>query len=78
MTTNFVINLTHYGYDGARLAPEAMKFTSRILQGLVVCRGLVEPRRGIGLIVGADAKVINENGWLQGMWRCGSGNKNRT
>jgi hypothetical protein len=25
------------------------KFTSRILEGLVVCRGLVEPREGIGL-----------------------------
>jgi hypothetical protein len=27
---------------------DAMKFTSRILEGLVVCRGLVEPREGIG------------------------------
>jgi hypothetical protein len=26
-----------------------MKFTSRILEGLVVRRGLVEPREGIGL-----------------------------
>jgi hypothetical protein len=48
MITNFVINLTHYGYDGARLAPEAMKFTSRILEGLVACCGLVEPWKGIG------------------------------
>ena len=26
-----------------------MKFTSRILEGLVVCRGLVELREGMGL-----------------------------
>ena len=26
-----------------------MKFTSRILEGLVPCRSLVEPREGIGL-----------------------------
>jgi hypothetical protein len=55
MTTNFVINLMHYGYDGARLAPEAMKFTSRILEGLGVCRGLIEPRKGIGWVLARQA-----------------------
>jgi hypothetical protein len=30
-------------------AAGAMKFTSRILVGLMACRGLVEPREGIGL-----------------------------
>jgi hypothetical protein len=29
----------------------AMKFTSRIWVGLVVCRGLVEPREQIGCLV---------------------------
>jgi len=29
------------------MGADAMKFTSRILEGLVVCRGLVEPRIGV-------------------------------
>jgi hypothetical protein len=30
------------------MGADAMKFTSRILEGLEPCRGLVEPGKGIG------------------------------
>ena len=36
------------GATSAARMPLTVEFTSRILEGLVVCRGLVRPRKGIG------------------------------
>jgi hypothetical protein len=45
-----------WDFEQCREAPKVRsavpKFTSRILEGLVVCRGSVEPRNGIGCAKG--------------------------
>jgi hypothetical protein len=44
-----MLKLPQAARKAACMRAGTMKFTSRILEGLVVCRGLVEPREGIGL-----------------------------